>query len=141
MNNNCVFCRIIARELPASIVYEDETVIALMDIQPVNPGHVLVIPKSHHASLRELPSKLGEDVFRVVKAVEKALWETPGIRCEGTNILQNNGHSAWQDVFHVHFHVIPRFEGDALRIKIPANQTERADLDRISQDISLHLTT
>ncbi len=140
MSNNCVFCRIISRELPSSIVFENDEVIAIMDIQPINHGHVLVIPKTHYASLREVPDELGGQLFKVVAAVEKALWKTSGIRCEGTNILQNNGQSAWQDVFHVHFHVIPRFEGDAFRIKIPRNLPERTALDHLSQQIGLHVS-
>ncbi|MCC7506542.1 MAG: HIT family protein [Saprospiraceae bacterium] len=140
MHNNCIFCRIIARELPASIVYEDEAVIAFMDLYPINPGHVLVVPKAHYASLRELPADLGLKVFSVVKAVEQALWTAEGIHCEGTNVLQNNGRSAWQDVFHVHFHVIPRLQSDNFKVKIPVNKPERAELDEVSARIKKSIT-
>lgn len=134
-SNTCVFCRIINRELPASIVYEDEAVLAIMDINPINAGHVLVMPKQCCETLRELPDTLAQQVFAVVKKVDQALWKTEGIACEGTNILQNNGRSAWQDVFHVHFHVIPRFAGDGFKIKYQAGRPDRETLDGLAAAI------
>lgn len=136
---SCVFCRIIRRELPASIVYEDDTVLAIMDINPINQGHVLVMPKHCCQSLQELPDTTAQQVFAVVKKVEAALWQAGDIACEGTNILQNNGRSAWQDVFHVHFHVIPRFAGDGFKIKYQAGRPTRTELDQMAAALSFLL--
>lgn len=82
-----------------------------MDINPINPGHVLVMPRQHYAQLREVPTEVGQALFSAVTQIEKVLWNLPDIQCEGTNVIQNNGRAAWQDVFHVHFHVIPRIKG------------------------------
>ncbi|WP_367391870.1 HIT family protein [Lewinella sp. LCG006] len=115
--NACIFCKIVAGQLPAHRVYEDEDVLAFMDINPINHGHVLIIPKVHYAELRSIPLATSTAVWEVVKKVEQAIWQTPGLSCEGTNILQNNGAAAGQDVFHAHFHVIPRLSGDGSRFR------------------------
>lgn len=134
--DSCVFCKIIKGALPASVVYEDETTLAIMDINPINKGHVLIMPKKHYASLREMPEQEANHLMSVVAKVEKAVWELEDIACTGTNILQNNGRHAWQDVFHVHFHVIPRFEGDGFKIKFQAGKPEREVLDQMAGAIS-----
>jgi histidine triad (HIT) family protein len=136
MESKCIFCSIIKGELPASIVFEDDQILAIMDIQPINTGHVLVMPKTCYQLLHHLPASLAQKLFDTVAVVEKALWETEDIVCEGTNILQNNGRSAWQEVNHVHFHIIPRFSGDNFKIKFQAKRPERAELDILSQKIS-----
>jgi len=113
---NCVFCQIIKGVAPASIVYSDKSVIALLDVQPVNPGHLLVIPKIHAAQLSDLDEKIGAHLFRLAMRVAGALRQS-GVRCEGVNLFLADGEEAFQDVFHVHLHVIPRFKGDGFRIK------------------------
>jgi histidine triad (HIT) family protein len=140
MENKCIFCSIVKGELPASIVYEDDDLLAIMDIQPINPGHVLVMPKSCYQRLHQVPENLTQKLFTVVARIEKALWETEGIVCEGTNILQNNGRSAWQEVNHVHFHIIPRFSGDGFKIKYQSKHPERQELEKISKKIMSSLT-
>jgi histidine triad (HIT) family protein len=115
--NNCIFCKIIKGELPAHRVYEDEEVLAFMDISPINHGHVLIIPKTHYSELSSIPLVTSIAVWEVVKKVERAIWQTPDLICDGTNILQNNGAAAGQEVFHAHFHVIPRRDGDGSRFR------------------------
>ena len=90
---DCIFCKIIQGEVPASKVYEDEEVIAFMDLFPIHEGHVLVVPKQHYATLREVPLGLAEKLTKVVVQLERSIWES-GLTCEGTNILQNNGKAA-----------------------------------------------
>ncbi|MEY3243237.1 MAG: hypothetical protein RIR11_4676 [Bacteroidota bacterium] len=133
--HSCIFCKIIKGEIPSSIVHDDEHVIAFLDINPINPGHVLIVPKQHYASIKEVPTETAMQLFKVVLDVEKAVWVADGVRCEGTNLLQNNGKSAWQDVFHVHFHVIPRFKGDNFKIKIEAGKPSREELDTMAAHI------
>jgi len=112
----CVFCAISAGEAPASLVHEDEVALACMDVHPINEGHVLVVPREHAASLAELDPEAGAHVFRVAQRVAGGLRES-GLRCEGVNLFLADGEAAGQDVFHVHLHVLPRFEGDNLLIK------------------------
>jgi histidine triad (HIT) family protein len=139
MNQNCIFCRIINREIPASVVFENEQVMAIMDIRPINMGHVLVMPKACYPTLHQTPTAVSQELFRVVTEVERSLWEIDGLACEGTNILQNNGRSAWQEVEHVHFHIIPRFTGDDFKIKYQAKRPSREELDQLSNKIRLQM--
>jgi histidine triad (HIT) family protein len=108
---DCIFCRIIRRELEASVVAENDRVMAFMDLVPINPGHTLVIPKDHYASLEELPPDLGAEMFTMALRVNQAI-RTSGITCAGTNLLLSNGRAAGQEVFHLHLHVIPRLVAD-----------------------------
>jgi len=109
--NSCVFCDILRGKLASSVVYRDDLCWAFMDIRPVNPGHVLVIPIRHAASLAELHPETGTHMFRIAQRIAQALRES-SIRCEGVNLFLADGAAAGQEVFHVHLHVVPRFEGD-----------------------------
>lgn len=133
----CVFCSIARNAEPASVVYSDEKVLAFLDIQPVNAGHVLVIPKVHAARLSELDEEIGGDVFRVAMRVAAALRRS-GMRCEGTNFVLADGEAASQDVFHVHLHVIPRFKGDGFGFKFGSRygtRPKREELDKTALKI------
>ncbi|MBU2565945.1 HIT family protein [Patescibacteria group bacterium] len=110
---DCLFCKICAKTIDSDIVYEDEKVIAFLDINPVNPGHVLVLPKIHVEHLVDLSDEDILPVMKVVKKIMKALMSQSDV--EGINILQNNYSAAGQVVPHVHFHVIPRKQGDGHR--------------------------
>ncbi len=136
--SSCIFCRIIAGELPASKVYEDDQVIAFLDIRPINAGHLLVVPKVHFTELRDMDENTGAKLFRIAMRLERAIWETD-LRCEGTNLLQNNGKAAMQEVMHVHLHIIPRFQGDQLRFSFRHLSPGREELDRWAQSIRQHL--
>ena len=129
-NDGCVFCRLIAGELEASVVYEDARIVALMDIQPVTAGHALVMPRAHSASLAELDPADGAQMFRVAQLAAAALRDS-GLRCDGVNLFLADGAAAGQDVFHVHLHVFPRFEGDGFGLVLPPDHTvrSRAELD------------
>jgi len=107
---DCLFCKIAAHEVESNIVYEDDKIIAFLDIYPVNPGHVLVAPKGHAEQILELPDDDLQPVMLVVKKVMKAVMDLPDV--EGVNIIQNNFVAAGQAIPHVHFHVIPRKSGD-----------------------------
>lgn len=107
---NCLFCKIIDRSISAEIVYEDKDVIAFLDINPVNHGHVLVVPKIHAAALWDLDDDACCATMPAIKRVMTVLTQNLGY--EGTNLIQNNGKAAGQVVPHVHFHVIPRKAND-----------------------------
>ena len=127
----CIFCKIIGKEIPASIVYEDDTVSAYMDIQPLNSGHVLVIPKKHGAYLADLDPEAGSQMFITARKIAEALRKTE-IKCEGINLFLADGEVAGQEVFHSHLHVIPRFKGDGFGFKFNRdyfNKPKREELD------------
>ncbi len=113
---DCVFCRIVAGTLPARIVHSDEKTLAFLDSQPINPGHVLVVPRAHASQLADLDEETGGHVFKVAMKIAAGLRRS-GVRCEGVNLLLSDGSAAFQEVFHVHLHVIPRFGGDSFRLK------------------------
>lgn len=140
--NACVFCAIVAGQLPASAVYEDEEVLAFMDIQPVNPGHVLVIPKTHFPMLADLDPKIGGRIFQVGQRVAAALRRS-GLRCEGVNLFLADGEAAGQEVFHAHLHVFPRYTGDGFGLRFSLDYYDkppRAALDENARRIKARLT-
>ncbi len=110
MNSDCLFCKIAAREIPAQIVYEDENTLAFLDINPVNPGHTLVIPKKHSVDIFEIEEKDWGAVMHVSRRIAHALERA--LKPAGINLGMNNRAGAGQMVFHSHVHVMPRFEGD-----------------------------
>lgn len=125
MSNDCIFCRIVRGELPSTKVYEDEHVLAFMDIGPIIHGHTLVIPKQHVDPITQAtPEQLG----RVIAVVQKiAAAQLKGLKANGVNVHQSNGSCAGQVVPHVHFHVIPRYEGDGHRWNWAAKKYESLD--------------
>jgi histidine triad (HIT) family protein len=135
--DECVFCKIAKGIVPESVVYNDEKVLAFMDIQPVNPGHVLVIPKVHASGLSNLDEETGAHMFKVGMRVADAV-KRSGVKCDGVNLLLSDGRAAFQEIFHIHLHVIPRFEGDSLHIGFGRKyrpKPERNELDRIAAKI------
>ena len=112
MKNDCIFCAIAAGEIPSFKVYEDELVLAYLDINPFSKGHTLVIPKKHSAGLLDTDD---ETLAAVIARVRKVAAHLKGkLGCDGFNVLQNNGEAAGQTVRHVHFHIVPRWNGDPL---------------------------
>lgn len=108
---NCIFCKIIAGEIPSSRIYEDDCCIATLDINPAAPGHTLIIPKEHHQDLTdETSEKLLGHLFKT--AAQIGLRQKERLGADGFNVIQNNGEAAGQSVPHLHVHVIPRFMGD-----------------------------
>jgi histidine triad (HIT) family protein len=131
MASDCIFCRIIAGAAPASIVYRDAVCLAFMDIQPVNPGHLLVVPLAHAAGLSALDALTAGHLMQVGQRLGGALLNS-GLRCEGVNYFIADGEAAGQEVFHVHLHVIPRFAEDGFGFRFPPayfQRPPRAELD------------
>jgi|APTNR8051073442_1049403.scaffolds.fasta_scaffold01111_4 histidine triad (HIT) family protein len=132
--NDCIFCRIVKGELPCTKVYEDDAVLAFMDIGPIIKGHVLVIPKAHYATLPEVPTELAARVMVVVQKVATALMSA--LAADGVNVHQSNGACAGQVVPHVHFHVIPRFNDDGHRWNWAAGKYENpAEMAALGQRV------
>jgi histidine triad (HIT) family protein len=136
----CVFCGIIAGQLPASGVYEDEQVVAFMDVRPLTLGHLLVVPRVHAASLEDLHEDLGRGVFAVAHQLARAL-RNSAVPCEGVNFFLADGVAAGQDVFHVHLHVIPRTPGDGFRLKARPRTPGRDELDATAERVRAGLSS
>ena len=126
---SCIFCKIIEGQIPCFKVHEDENTLAFMDINPVAPGHALIIPKFHTPNIYEAPADRLAPVMATVSRVARAVRNV--LEPEGINILQANGRGAAQSVFHIHFHVIPRYADDGLTMNwglVPGDMTEIAGL-------------
>ncbi len=138
MNDDCLFCRIVSGDLPATRILETETVIAFLDVGPIIHGHTLVIPKAHHNTLTDLPPDVLADVMQNVQRVARA--QTQALNATGTNIMQNNGASAGQSVLHIHFHVIPRFDADGHHWNWkPGRYDDSNERDRLADSIKREL--
>jgi len=109
MDDNCVFCKLANGVFPSATVYEDEDFRVILDLNPAQKGHALILPKQHYRDLTELPDELAARVLPLAARIGTAMKKT--LPCDGFNVLQNNGTAAGQTVFHFHVHVIPRYQG------------------------------
>ncbi|KIS04064.1 HIT family protein [Paucilactobacillus wasatchensis] len=139
--DDCIFCKIIAGDIPSYTVYEDDVVKAFLDISQGTPGHTLVIPKKHIPDLFAYDEALASAVFARIPKIARAIKESdPSIK--GMNVLNNNGAVAYQSVFHSHFHLIPRYtEQDDFQMIFKDNSANYtpADYEKIQQSIINHL--
>jgi histidine triad (HIT) family protein len=129
----CPFCRILAGELEGTFVFQDQICSAIMDIQPINPGHLLVIPNDHHQDLQELPPETGKHIFKVAQRLAAALRDS-GVKCEGINIFIADGKVAFQDVFHFHLHIIPRYTDDGFGLQFSPRYAELPTRDELEKN-------
>jgi histidine triad (HIT) family protein len=132
-DESCIFCKIVRKQAPASIIYEDEAVMVFLDIRPLNMGHTLVIPKAHYVDIFDIPQNLLSQVHKVAKLVSFAVKKATS--ADGISIIQQNGKAAGQDIFHLHVHVVPRFEGQKLPHFSDLKEVERAKLDEMAKKI------
>ena len=130
---DCVFCKIVAGELPAGKVYEDAQTVAFMDLGQVNPGHVIVAVKPHVENIYGLSDNLAAAVFQTAAKVAKAVKAT--MQPEGMTLLQANEKAGWQTVFHFHLHVVPRHTNDGLTFTWPVKQPPQQELARLAEQI------
>lgn len=137
---DCIFCAIVTGQAQASVVHEDETVVAFMDLNPVTPGHLLVVPRKHMVGLEDLDAATGAHVWSIGHDMSRALRRSE-MRSEGINILLCDGEVAFQTVFHLHLHVIPRYAGDGWTIVPETVERERSLLDSDASAISTAVTT
>ena len=130
---DCIFCKIVAGELPARIVDEDERTIAFMDIAPATRGHALVIPRAHATDLLTVP---GEDLEATALGAQRlAARMRESLGADGVNLLNSCGRAAWQTVFHFHIHVIPRYDDDPLRLPWVPTQGDPEQIAAAAQDL------
>ena len=134
---SCIFCKIVKKQAPASIIYEDETVIVFLDKRPLNIGHTLVIPKKHYVDIFDIPENQLSQVHKVAKQVSVAVKKATN--ADGISIIQQNGKAAGQDIFHLHVHVVPGFEGQKLPRFSDLKEVERAKLEVMAKKIKQQL--
>lgn len=134
--SDCIFCKIIAREIPSSKVYEDDQVLAFLDITQVTKGHTLVVPKQHFRNMLEMDSESSSQLFVRIPKIARHLQQTLG--AAGVNILNNNEEVAGQTVFHTHVHLLPRFsQEDGLDIRFTTNEPDFPALAQLAQELYL----
>ena len=137
MVSDCIFCKIVAGEIPASKVYEDDHFLAFLDISQVTPGHTLVIPKKHTRNLLEMTPDETADLFNIVSRVTKKV--ESATQPQGMNIISNMEEIAGQSVFHTHVHILPRYsQEDDLKIDFIAHEPDFDHLAQLAKDISNH---
>ncbi|MCM1127205.1 MAG: HIT family protein [Lachnospiraceae bacterium] len=132
--DNCIFCKIIAGEIPSSTIYEDERYKVILDVGPATRGHALILPKDHYANLYELPEETAAEVIRLAKKM--MIQMTDKLKCDGFNIVQNNGEAAGQTVNHFHMHLIPRYKNDGEILKYIAGEPGQDELEQIKKTIT-----
>lgn len=135
--DDCIFCKIISKQIPAEILYEDEHVIAILDIHPINYGHSLVISKTHCKDFFDLPEEAYHSVLHAAKLIADALTTMQPL--EGLNLFNNNGRIAGQSVFHFHLHVTPRYHDDNIRFILHLKDYTDAELHRYGELIRAHI--
>ena len=115
MKDDCIFCKLANGVFETNVIYEDDDFTVILDAGPANRGHSLIIPKEHYANIYEIPGDTAGKAFILAKKL--AAHMTDKLKCDGFNIVQNNGEAAGQTVFHFHMHLIPRFKGDGAMIQ------------------------
>lgn len=133
-NDNCIFCKIAAGEIPSKTLYEDEDFRVILDLGPATKGHALILPKDHYKNLYEIPDEQAEKVMVLAKRM--AVKMTDKLHCDGFNLVQNNGEVAGQTVFHFHMHLIPRYKNDGQIIGWKPGKPEDAELESIKAEIT-----
>lgn len=132
--NECIFCKIVKGEVPASKIYDDTDVMAFLDINPATPGHVLVIPKKHSVSILDTDEIIFEKVMNAVKIISERVKNR--LNADGINVLQNNGRQSGQLVDHLHVHVIPRYANDNFVLRFPRAHVSPEDMKNIQEKLS-----
>ena len=130
---DCIFCKIAAGQIPCHKLYEDDQVLAFLDVGPLSEGHTLIIPKAHYVTIDQMPADLAAACMAVVPALSRAIVAATG--AEGWNVLQNNGRISGQAVDHVHVHIIPRRSGDGLGYRWPAGNLTDEDAQRLTEAV------
>lgn len=135
VNGNCIFCRIVQKDIPNAIIYENDKFLAFMDKYPINHGHTLIVPKQHYGNILDMPFEIVGEMYSLVPKLAKAI--TNVIESDGFNINQNNGKSANQIVPHVHVHIVPRYSAEKVKGQWPTRKIAKMqELQELAQRIT-----
>jgi histidine triad (HIT) family protein len=132
-HEDCIFCKVLSGEIPSERIYEDDHAIAVMDINPWTRGHAVVFPRKHAENLFEIEDGELERVAVAAKRVATKMRDT--LDCDGINLLQSNGRAAWQTIFHLHIHVIPRYDDDPLQLPVRPEPATPEELAEVAKEI------
>ena len=132
-DENCIFCKIANGEIPSATIYEDDDFRVILDLGPASKGHALILPKSHAANIYELSDEMAAKAMILAKKMATAM--TAALKCDGFNIVQNNGECAGQTVFHFHMHLIPRYKGDEVGLTWKAGELSDEVRDEILKKV------
>ncbi len=135
--NDCVFCKIVAGEIPSEVLYQNQQVVAILDINTIHFGHALVVPRIHFRDFLELDPACYSDLLKAARVVSAALVEELGL--EGFNIFSNNGRIAGQSVFHFHLHITPRYKDDNIRFVLQLKKYNDGEMSRYADRIKSHI--
>ena len=136
-DDNCIFCIIAAGEIPSKTVYEDETFRVIMDLGAASEGHALILPKDHYANVLELDEAIAAKVLPLAGKIARAMKK--GLKCDGLNLVQNNGETAGQTVMHFHLHMIPRYKGGCEVIEWKPGSPTAEELEAAAEKIKAEL--
>jgi histidine triad (HIT) family protein len=125
---NCIFCKIVSKEIPSEVLYENDHVIAVLDINPIHLGHALILPKKHCNDFLDLPEETYHSILQAAKIVTLALVQS--LKLEGYNLFSNNGTIAGQSVFHFHLHITPRYRNDNIRFVLNLKEYSGGDMKK-----------
>lgn len=132
--DDCIFCKIAAGEIPSRKIYEDKDLIAIMDLSPTSKGHSLIIPKEHYTNIYDIDEEIAGKVMKTAKKLATKM--TVALNCDGFNLLQNNGETAGQTMFHFHMHLIPRYkDADNNMLKFTSVSFSDEEMDSIREQI------
>jgi len=135
--NDCVFCKILAGDIPAHLVYEDDLVVAFLSLEQPNPFKVLVVPRDHVEMIYDLNDELAGAIFRATIKIARSVRDVS--KCEGMNLVQSNGRVGQQDVFHFHLHIVPRFYGDSIVLDWDNTPASQDELTKIAERVRSNL--
>lgn len=133
-DDNCIFCKIAAGEIPSKTLYEDEQFRVILDLGPAAKGHALILPKEHYENIYEIPDETAAAAMKLAKKMAGIMTEK--LNCDGFNIVQNNGVVAGQTVFHFHMHLIPRYKDDGQTIGWKPGEPSQEELEQIKNIIT-----
>jgi histidine triad (HIT) family protein len=136
-DESCIFCKIVQKQAPASIIYENDTILVFLDIRPLNMGHTLIIPKDHYIDIFDIPENELSQMHKAAKQVSIAIKKAT--EADGISIIQQNGKAAGQDIFHIHVHAVPRFDGQKLPPFSELKEIERTKLEAMANRIKQQL--
>ncbi len=134
---SCIFCKIVRKQSPVSMIYENENTLAFLDIRPLNLGHTLVVPKAHYVDIFDIPENELSNVHKISKIVSPAIKKATN--ADGISIIQQNGKAAGQDIFHLHVHVVPRFEGQKMPHFSDLKEADRSKMNEMAKRIRQEL--
>lgn len=132
-DKDCIFCKIANGEIPSATIYENSDFRVILDVAPANRGHALIIPKEHFKDIFDIDAVTAGKLFSLATEVARAMKSV--LHCDGLNIVQNNGLIAGQTVFHFHLHLIPRYEGDGIKLTWEQQESDSADLQELAREI------